>query len=317
MSSALGAFLSRVAFSIFALLLVSAVLFALTRAVPDSPARVVLGHEATEAQVLEFERSAGLDRPLRVQYLDWLGGVLRGDFGKSWVTGRRMNEELARTLPITLELVSVAFLFAVAVSLPLGVLSALRQGRWIDHAARLFAVVGVSIPGFWLGLMLIAWFAVKLGWLPPGGWIPPSAGLWPHFQSILLPAFALGVYYTAILSRMTRSSMVEVLSQDYIRTARAMGLGGAKVLLYAIKNALAPVVSVGAMSFGYMFGWALIIEQVFNIAGLSRALLTAITQRDFYMVQAVVFVFTLVFILANLAADVLNRQLNPKLSGPS
>jgi len=309
------AFVSRLAFSAFALLLVSAVLLLLTRAVPDSPARVVLGHEATEAQVRQFEQEAGLDRPLLEQYGRWLGDlVLRGDFGKSWVTGRRMNEELARTLPITLELVTVAFLFAVALSLPLGIVSALYQGRWIDHAARLFAVIGVSIPGFWLGLMLIAWFAVGLGWLPPGGWVPLSAGLWPHLQSLLLPAFALGIYYTAILSRMTRSSMVEVLSQDYIRTARAMGLAGPRVLAYAIKNALAPVVSVGAMSFGYMFGWALIVEQVFNIAGLSRALLTAITQRDFYMVQAVVFVFTLVFILANLLADLLNRYLNPKLA---
>jgi peptide/nickel transport system permease protein len=287
----------------------------LTRGVPGSPARVALGLEATDTQIAQFEKDHGLDRPVVEQYIRWLDQlVLHGDFGRSFVTGRSMNALLTETLPITLELVLFAFAFAVAVALPIGVLSAVYEGTWIDHAGRIFAVIGVSVPGFWLGLMLIRFPAVEFGWFPPGGFVPLSDGLLAHLQSIALPAFALGVYYIAILSRMTRSGLVETLGSEYVRTARALGLPRGRVLWYALKNALVPVVSVGAMSFGYMFGWALIVEYLFNIPGMSNALLTAVGQRDYFTMQAVVYVFTIVFIVSNLAADLLNRQLNPKLA---
>jgi len=307
--------LNRLAFSILALLFVGLLLFVLTRGVPGSPARVALGLEATDTQIAQFEKDHGLDRPVVEQYIRWLGQlVLHGDFGRSFVTGRSMNALLTETLPITLELVLFAFAFAVAVALPIGVLSAVYEGTWIDHAARIFAVIGVSVPGFWLGLMLIRFPAVEFGWFPPGGFVPLSDGLVAHLQSIALPAFALGVYYIAILSRMTRSGLVETLGSEYVRTARALGLPRGRVLWYALKNALVPVVSVGAMSFGYMFGWALIVEYLFNIPGMSNALLTAVGQRDYFTMQAVVYVFTIIFIVSNLAADLLNRQLNPKLA---
>jgi peptide/nickel transport system permease protein len=308
--------LRRMVFSVGVLLVVSAVIFLLTHLVPGSPAIIVLGADASSEQVREFERRYGLDRPLAVQYLAWLRDiVLHGDFGRSYISGQPISGEVARTFPVTLEIVILAFLFCVSVSLPLGIVSALYQGRLVDHVARIFAVIGVSVPGFWLGLMLIVYGAVHLRLFPPGGFIPWSAGLGPHLQSVVLPALALGVYYTAIISRMTRSSMIEVAAQDYIRTARAMGLSRRRVLQYALKNALIPVVSVSAMSVGYMFGWAIIIEQVFNIAGLSRALLSAIFQRDYYTVQAVVLVITTVFITANVAADVVYRLLDPKIRG--
>ena len=307
--------LDRLAFSILALLFVGLLLFVLTRGVPGSPARVALGLEATDTQIAQFEKDHGLDRPVVEQYIRWLDQlVLHGDFGRSFVTGRSMNALLTETLPITLELVLFAFAFAVAVALPIGVLSAVYEGTWIDHAGRIFAVIGVSVPGFWLGLMLIRFPAVEFGWFPPGGFVPLSDGLVAHLQSIVLPAFALGVYYIAILSRMTRSGLVETLGSEYVRTARALGLPRGRVLWYALKNALVPVVSVGAMSFGYMFGWALIVEYLFNIPGMSNALLTAVGQRDYFTMQAVVYVFTIVFIVSNLAADLLNRQLNPKLA---
>jgi peptide/nickel transport system permease protein len=307
--------IDRLAFSILALLFVGLLLFVLTRGVPGSPARVALGLDATDTQIAQFEKDHGLDRPVVEQYIRWLGQlVLHGDFGRSFVTGRSMNALLTETLPITLELVLFAFAFAVAVALPIGVLSAVYEGTWIDHAARIFAVIGVSVPGFWLGLMLIRFPAVEFGWFPPGGFVPLSDGLVAHLQSIALPAFALGVYYIAILSRMTRSGLVETLGSEYVRTARALGLPRGRVLWYALKNALVPVVSVGAMSFGYMFGWALIVEYLFNIPGMSNALLTAVGQRDYFTMQAVVYVFTIVFIVSNLAADLLNRQLNPKLA---
>jgi peptide/nickel transport system permease protein len=275
---------------------------------------MVLGFDASEAQIVKFEAEHGLDRPVLVQYLDWLRKLaLQRDLGKSLVTGLDMNRRIAETLPITLELVVLAFAFSLVVSLALGTISALREGTMVDQLARLFAVLGVSVPGFWLALLLIRSFAVERPWFPPGGLVPLSAGLGPHLNSVILPAFSLGVFYTAILSRMTRSSLLDVLGQDYMRTARATGLSPWLVLVYALKNALAPVVTVAAMSFGYMFGWALIIETVFNIGGMSSALLTAISQRDFALVQAVVLVFTIVFLLANLVADLLNAWLNPRI----
>jgi peptide/nickel transport system permease protein len=275
---------------------------------------MVLGFDASEAQIVKFEAEHGLDRPVLVQYLDWLRKLaLQRDLGKSLVTGLDMNRRIAETLPITLELVVLAFAFSLVVSLALGTISALREGTMVDQLARLFAVLGVSVPGFWLALLLIRSFAVERPWFPPGGLVPLSAGLGPHLNSVILPAFSLGIFYTAILSRMTRSSLLDVLGQDYMRTARATGLRPWLVLVYALKNALAPVVTVAAMSFGYMFGWALIIETVFNIGGMSSALLTAISQRDFALVQAVVLVFTIVFLLANLVADLLNAWLNPRI----
>jgi peptide/nickel transport system permease protein len=306
--------LRRAALSLLVLLFVSAVIFLLTRLVPGSPALILLGPDATVEQLRQFEHQHGLDRPLIIQFTTWLRDVIfHGNLGQSLVSRLQISSEIAATLPVTLEIVVLAFVFCVIVAIPLGIFSAVYEDRAVDHLARVFAVVGVSIPGFWLGLMLIVYPAVQLGLFPPGGVTPVSMGLVAHFRSLVLPAFALGIYYIAIVSRMTRSGMIEVLEQDYIRTARAMGLSRTRVLYYALKNALIPVVSVCAMSFGYMFGWAIIIEQVFNIPGLSRLLLSAIFQRDYYMVQAVVLVLTAVFILANLLADIVFGFLNPRV----
>lgn len=306
--------IDRIMFSVATLLGVGLVLFVLTRSIAGSPATIVLGTEATPEQIRQFNHDHGLDLPVIVQYWHWLRDIVgRLDFGTSLLTGQKVAPTVLAGFPITFEIVGLAFLFAVAVALPLGIVSAVLRGSAADHIARLVAVLGVSVPGFWIGLMLIRYPAVEFGWFPPGGYTPLSEGLWPHVQSVVLPAFALGIYYIAILSRMTRSGLVDVSSRDYMRTARAMGLGRGRALAYALKNALTPVVSVGAMSFGYMFGWALIIEYLFNIPGISNALLTAISNRDFTMVQAIVFVFTLMFILSNLAADMLNAYLNPKL----
>ena len=308
------AWISRIVASFTMLVLVSIVLFALVHAIPVSPARVVLGPDASEEDVAGFDQAHGLDQPLVTQYARWVAGMARGDFGVSLQDDTPIGPRIARTFPITLELVVLGFLFALLVAVPLGILSALWEDSWIDHLARLVAVVGVSVPAFWLGLLLISWFAVGLRWLPPGGFVPWRDGIGPHLRSVALPTVAVGFYYVAIISRMTRSSMSEVLGQDHVRTARAMGLGRARILVYVLKNALGPVVTVAAMSFGYMFGWALIVEQVFNIAGMSRALLTAIFQRDYLMVQGIVLVITAMFLLANLVADGLYRVLNPRLS---
>lgn len=304
----------RIAFSLVVLLLVSVVIFLLTRLVPGSPALVLLSADATDAQILEFEQAHGLDKPIPIQYLAWIRNVvLHGDFGTSYITDLSISAQIAQTLPITLEIVMLAFVFCVCLSIPLGILSALYEGRLIDHVSRIVAILGVSIPNFWLGLVLISFLAVQIRLFPPGEYVAPTAGLGKHLQSLVLPAFTLGIHYMALISRMTRSSMLDVLNRDYIRTARAMGLSRGRVLSYAIKNALIPVVSVCAMSIGYMFGWSIVIEQVFNIAGLSRTLLSAIFQRDYMMVQAIVLVITAVFVLSNVVADILYRLLNPKI----
>jgi peptide/nickel transport system permease protein len=298
-----GMLARRAGFSLLSLLLVSACLFLLTRAIPDSPGRIVLGQDATEDQVAQFERDHGLDRSVGVQYARWVSGiVLHGDLGRSFITGRSVGDEIAKTLPVTFELVVVAFVFACVFSLAAGTASALLRDTVVDYGVRLVAVLGVSVPGFWLALILIMAFAVDREWFPPGGFTPLSAGFLAHLDSIVLPTFCLGIFYMAVLSRMTRSSLLDVLGQDYMRTARATGLARWRV------------VTIAGMSFGYMFGWALIIEAVFNINGLSRALLTAIQQRDFALVQGVVMVFTFVFILANLAADIANAWLNPRIA---
>jgi peptide/nickel transport system permease protein len=305
----------RAGFSALSLVLVTSCLFILTRAIPDSPARIVLGQDVSQVQLSQFEHDHGLDRPVVVQYADWLENLLvHGDLGRSFITGRPVGPDIASSLPVTLELVVVAFVFSCVLSILAGTLSALLRDTAMDYGVRLIAVLGVSIPGFWLALVLIMALAVDRDWFPPGGVIPWSSGFTDHLNSIVLPTFCLAIFYMAVLSRMTRSSMLEVMGQDYIRTARATGLPGWRVLLYALKNALVPVVTVAGMSFGYMFGWALVIESVFNINGLSRALLTAIQQRDFVLVQGVVMVFTFIFILANLVADVTNVWLNPRMA---
>ncbi len=309
------AILFRLLGAVSVLAVVSIVLFTLVHEIPVSPALIVLGSDASPDDIAAFDHDHGLDRPLMVQYGSWVAGMAHGDFGISVVDDQPIGPRLARTFPITLELVVLGFVFALVVAIPLGILSALRSGGVLDATTRVFAVIGVSIPGFWLGLLLIDWFAVRTGWLPPGGYVQWRDGVWPHFRSLLLPAVALGAYYIAIISRMTRSSVVEVLAAEHVRTARAMGLPRSRVLVYVMKNALSPVVTVAAMSFGYMFGWALIIEQVFNIAGMSRALLTAIFQHDYLTVQAIVLVITAVFLLANTAADLLYRALDPRIAG--
>lgn len=309
----MAAVLGRIAGSLGVLVTVSIILFALVHAIPVSPARVVLGVDASEEDVAAFDTEHGLDRPVVVQYLDWAGGVLSGRLGRSLVDDTVIANTIRLTLPVTLELVLWAFLLALVLAIPLGVLSAYFEDRWIDHLSRAIAVIGVSIPTFWLGLMLIAWFAVGLRWFPAGGYVPWSAGVGPHLASLTLPAVALGLYYVAIISRMTRSSVADVLMADHVRVSRAMGLPRRRILVYVMRNALSPVVTVAAMSFGYMFGWALIVEQVFNIPGLSRALLNAIFRRDYIVIVDLVLVITAIFLLANLIADLLYRALDPRM----
>lgn len=306
-------FASRILSSLAVLVVVSALLFALTRLTPLSPARIVLGTDATVEQIHEFERDRGLDRTLPAQYAAWVAQLPRSGFGTSYITGRSIDVELRESLPVTVELVLATFLLTLAGAIPLGLVAGLTEDRWPDHLIRVLSLMAVSVPGFWLALILIRVFAVRLGWVPPIGITPLSEGWHAHLASLVLPALSIALYYIGALSRLMRASVIEILGQDYVRTAHALGLRRSLVARYVVKNALPPFVSVAGMSFGYMFGWAIIIELVFNIPGLSRALLTAITQRDYPMIQATVLVVTAMFILSNLAADLIQRLINPRL----
>jgi peptide/nickel transport system permease protein len=308
------AFFNRLAASIGVLVAVSIVLFTLIHAIPVSPARVVLGADASDDDIAAFDHDNGLDRPVTTQYFDWAGSALRGNFGRSLVDDTAISRTLAQTAPVTVELVLWSFLLALVVSVPLGVVSAFYEDRWVDHVARAIATLGVSIPSFWLAIMLIAWGAVDLGWFPAGGYVPWSEGAGSHLRGMALPSLALGLYYVAIISRMTRSSVADVLLADHVRVSRAMGLPRRRLLTYVLRNAATPVVTVAAMSFGYMFGWALIIEHVFNIAGMSRALMNAIVRRDYIVILDIVLVITALFLAANLLADLLYRVLDPRVA---
>ena len=306
-------FVNRIVSSLVVLAVVSAILFALTRITPLSPARIVLGADATAEQIHEFERDRGLDRSLPAQYAAWLAQLPHSGFGASYITGRSIDAELRESLPVTVELVLVTFILTLLGAIPLGLIAALTEDRWPDHLIRVLSLMAVSVPGFWLALILIRVFAVRLGWVPPIGITPLSEGWRLHLASLVLPALSIALYYIGALSRLMRAAVIEILGQDYIRTAHSLGLSRSLVAWYVLKNALPPLVTVAGMSFGYMFGWAIIIELVFNIPGLSRALLTAITQRDYPMIQATVLTVTAMFILSNLAADLLQRLINPRL----
>ncbi|SAL58039.1 dipeptide ABC transporter permease [Caballeronia cordobensis] len=305
---------SRLLSSLMLLVVVSALLFAMCRATPVSPARLTLGSDASADQIASFNRQYGLDRPVVAQYGAWLGHVASLDFGRSYVSGNDIGPEIADTLPGTVELVTLSFVFTVVMSIVLGTIAALKEDGAADHVLRIAAIVGLSIPSFWLGLLLIRYVALKTGWLPVGGLAPWSDGVGAHLGSFVLPVLTMSVYYIAVLSRLVRTNMVDALSQDYIRTARALGLPRGRILVYALKNALPSLVSTAAMSYGYMFGWALIVEQIFNLPGVSRALLTAIFQRDYPAVQAIVLVITTIFIVSNCCADLVQGALDPKVN---
>ena len=296
------------------LLVVSAMIFALTRAGGVSPARIVLGADASAEQIVTFEREHGLDHSIPVQYWNWLTELPRQGFAKSYVTGESVNRRLSETVPVSLELVTLAFVMAILGSILFGSISALWENRWPDHLIRIGAMLALSIPGFWLGLLLMQFFGVKLAWLPAVGLKPWSAGVWAHISSLILPASAIAIYYIGAMSRLLRASFIDVLGQDYMRTAFALGLPARVRYGYALRNALPPFVAMAAMSFGYMFGWAVIVEVIFNIPGISQALLTAIFQRDYPMVQAIVMMITLVFVIASVASDLIQRGLNPRLA---
>jgi len=288
---------------------VTLLVFAMVWVSPGDPVLAILGESAQgidRASLEELRRAYGLDRPLAVQYLDYLGSVLQGDLGVSVRSGRTVVAEIATRLPATLLLAGAGMTIAIAIGLSLGVVAALRRGTWIDYLAVLVALLGVSVPVFWSGLLMMMLFALTLEWLPASG-----IGSWRH---LVMPAAAIGFASSAFIARITRSSMVDVLRQDYVRTARAKGLPPARVDLgHALRNALLPVVTVVGLQFGSLLGGAVLTETVFAWPGIGRMLVDAIRSRDLPLVQGTVLFVATGFILVNLLVDLSYAALNPRI----
>jgi peptide/nickel transport system permease protein len=286
-------------------LTVSIISFALLHLSGDL-AQSLAGPSATAADVEQVRKAYGLDRPIAVQYAEWIARAMRGDFGESFFLKVPVGELIADRLPVTLTLGTCALAFALALSLPLGVAAAVRPNSWLDRLALGLSVLGQALPSFWFALILIIVFGLKLRWLPVSG-----SGTWQHF---VLPAIALGYYAAPAFMRLTRAGMLEVLASDYIRTARAKGLRTMSVLFkHALRNAIIPVVAVAAVQFGFMLGGSIVIESVFSLYGVGYLGWEAISRADFPVVQAIVLVLACIYVLLTLLADVLNAVLDPRI----
>jgi peptide/nickel transport system permease protein len=293
---------------------ISILVFGLVHLIPGDVAQILLGTQATDQQIETLRRTFGLDRPLPVQYVDWLSHVLRGDFGVSFRTNRAVLPDLVARFGVTLQLTLLSMLIALAVAIPLGAASATRRGRMTDGVSRVVALLGLSIPNFWLGTLLILFVSLVLHWLPPVGFVSLLDNPWLGIQTLILPALALGTAVAAFIMRMVRSSLLEVLRQDYIRTAYAKGLKDQSVLYrHALKNAFIPVLTVIGVQIGYLLGGAVIIESIFSLPGMGRFLLDSISNRDYSIVQGGVLFIALIFCLVNLSVDLVYGWLDPRI----
>ena len=304
----------RLAQVIPTLLLVSVLVFCLQQLMPGDPALVLAGEERDPAVLAQIRAELWLDRSLPVQYFHWIGHVLQGDLGFSWRIRQPVAQLVLTKLPVTLQLGAMAFVIAVCIGVPLGILSAVYKNRPLDYIANAVGLAGLSTPNFWLGIMLILLVSVDLGWLPPSGYVPLTEDWRQSVATTIMPAFVLGNAISAILMRHTRSAMLIALQQDYVRTARAKGLREWVVVLrHALRNALVPVVTLGALELGTLLSGAVLTEQVFSIPGFGKLIVDAGFNRDYPVVQGVVLVTATVYVLLNLLADVLYVFINPRL----
>ena len=309
--------LKRLLLMIPTLLGVAVLVFLMLRVAPGDI--VELKYAGTGAfapkEAIERERAQlGLDKPLWQQFLSWMWGIVRFDFGNSMWTGRPITQEISIRLELSLELALMATLVAIVLSIPLGTIAAFKQDTWVDYFVRVFSIAGLAVPSFWLGIIIILSFLIFFKWLPPltftSFWVDPKANL----MQILWPALAVGYRYSAVATRMTRSAVLEILREDYIRTARAKGLGERAVLVrHALKNALLPVITVIGLEFAFLIGGLVVTEQVFNLNGIGMLFVESITRRDYTMTQALVLLVSFVFIFVNFVVDLLYARLDPRI----
>jgi peptide/nickel transport system permease protein len=294
--------------------IVAVFVFLLLRLTPGDPAAVIAGENANAAQIDEIRAKLGLDRPLAMQFAVWIGRVLQGDLGESFFYKKTVLDLILERLEPTLMLSLCTIVLAVAIAVPLGVLAAYRHETWIDRATMAFSVLGFSVPVFVIGYMLIQVFALELGWLPVQGYGRLSQGFGGFIERMILPSATLSVIYIALIARITRASILEVLGEDYIRTARAKGLSDAKVLRrHALRNAAVPIVTVVGIGIALLIGGAIVTESVYNIPGLGRLVVDAVLARDFPIIQAVILVFSVAYVVVNLVIDLAYTLFDPRI----
>ncbi len=295
-------------------ILLSVIIFSLQHLLPGDPALVLAGENPDEATLAAIRAQYHLDQPLIVQYLYWLKGVATGDLGESMRHNRPVLDLILLKLPVTLQLAVMGICIALVVGITAGIISALRQNSAVDYATNIASLAGISVPNFWLGILLILFFSVHLGWLPASGFVSPSEDLRMNLATTIMPAFVLGIGIAGVIMRHTRGAMLQALSSDYVRTARAKGLNERTVVLkHAMRNALTPIITLGALEFGALLSGAVLTEQIFTIPGFGKLIVDAVFTRDYPVVQGVVLVTSLFYIILNLLADIGYILVNPKL----
>ena len=310
----LGFLARRILIAIPTIVLISIFVFGMQKLLPGDPVLVMAGEERDPEVIEALREKYRLNDPVPMQYLAWVGNALRGDLGISLRTNQPVLELIGEKLPVTLQLAVMALIIAMLVGIPAGVLSAYKKGTWIDWVANVTALSGLSIPNFWLGIMLILLVSVRLGWLPASGYEPLSEDPLQSIRTMLMPAFVLGTAIAATLMRHTRSAMLSVLKSDYVRTARAKGLKERAVIVkHALRNALVPVVTVTTLIFGELLAGAVLTEQIFTIPGFGKLVVDAVFNRDYAVVQGIVLCTGIAFIFMNILADAAYRVLNPRM----
>ena len=296
------------------LFIVSLISFGLMRLIPGDPAAAIAGTSATPAQIEQLRRDLGLDEPLLMQLLHYYQGLLQGDFGKSLLLGKGVMAATMERLPVTIGLSLYALVLTLLIGVATGIIAALRQNTWMDQVAMMIAMLGISIPNFFLGLLMIIFFAVKLGWLPSGGYVPFSQDPLGWLRSTTMPAISLALLQAGLLARITRSGMLEVLRQDYVRTARAKGLPERQVILkHALANALIPIVTVVGIIISLLLSGAVVTEALFSLPGMGQLLTQAVLSRDYPMVQGGLLLVTTFLVVVNILVDILYALIDPRV----
>ncbi|MGX9936070.1 ABC transporter permease [Advenella kashmirensis] len=296
------------------IVMVAIVIFAILRLTPGDPAAIIAGDDATAAQLEQIRQTMGLDQPIYTQFIVWVGRLLQGDLGVSLLSGTPVLQMIAGRMGPTLALAVSTIVLTVLIAIPLGVIAAWRQGKLLDRLIMSLSVLGFSIPTFVVGYLLIYFFAIQLDWLPVQGYKPLSAGLLPFAQRLILPTLALSAIYVALIARITRSSIIEVMGEDYIRTARAKGLKEKAVLMrHALRNAAVPIVTVIGIGIASLISGVVVTESVFNLPGLGRLVVEAVLARDYPVIQGLILLFSIVYILINLIVDLLYTVFDPRI----
>jgi peptide/nickel transport system permease protein len=297
---------------------VAAVVFVIMRVIPGDVTLLILGGDQAgridPQQIAELRHELGLDQPIAAQFGEWLWGVLRLDFGKSLWTGQPVIEEVLIRLPLSLEVAILATIVSVLIAIPLGMLAAVRQDTWLDYVIRVVSIGGQAIPSFWVGILVILFLVIYFGWGPPLEFTPPWVDPWANFQQLIWPVATVGYRYAAVTTRMTRSTVLEVLREDYIRTAWAKGLRErAVVIRHALKNAMLPVITLIGTEFAFLIGGLVVTETVFTLNGVGRFVVDAVAHRDYPVVQALVFLIAFCFVVVNLLIDLTYAWLDPRI----